>query len=505
MLRKVRIVLAVITVSLITLLFLDFTGTVHTYFGWLAKIQFLPALLALNAGIVAVLILLTVLLGRIYCSIICPLGILQDIFGWMGKKAKKNRYTYSPEKKYIRYGFLATFILLMVIGVNSVAVLIAPYSTYGRIVGTLLLPLYELGNNALAYVAERLDSYAFYQVDVWVKSISLIAISLVTLATIAFLSWRNGRTWCNTVCPIGTILGFFSKHAIFGVKIDTNKCIQCGKCAKNCKASCINVENGEIDYSRCVSCFDCIEECKKGAILHTQLRNSNTKNFEERLKEKNGEKASGETIDESRRKFVIATSAMIAGATIEAEAKKVDGGLAVIQDKEIPEREISPKPAGSLSIKHFSMHCTACQLCVTACPNGVLRPSQSVDHFMQPGMSFERGFCRPECNKCSTVCPTGAIQPITVAEKSDIQIGHAVWIAKNCLVETKGISCGSCAAHCPVGAILMVSKESSDPDSPKVPVVNTERCIGCGACENLCPARPFSAIYVEGYDVHHNG
>ena len=194
---------------------------------------------------------------------------------------------------------------------------------------------------------------------------------------------------------------------------------------------------------------------------------------------------------------------MVAAATIEANAKKVDGGLAVIQDKEIPNRAVTPKPAGSLSIKHFSIHCTACQLCVTACPNGVLRPSQSLDHFMQPEMSFERGYCRPECNKCAEVCPAGAIKPITVAEKSDIKIGHAVWVAANCIVETEGTKCGSCATHCPVGAILMVPKDANDPESPATPVVNTERCIGCGACENLCPARPLSAIYVEGYEVHH--
>ena len=91
MLRKTRIALAAIFYTAITLLFLDFTGTLHTWFGWMAKIQFLPALLALNVGVVAVLILLTFLFGRVYCSVICPLGVMQDIIAWMGKKVKKNR------------------------------------------------------------------------------------------------------------------------------------------------------------------------------------------------------------------------------------------------------------------------------------------------------------------------------------------------------------------------------------------------------------------------------
>ena len=122
--------------------------------------------------------------------------------------------------------------------------------------------------------------------------------------------------------------------------------------------------------------------------------------------------------------------------------------------------------------------------------------------FMQPEMSYERGYCRPECTRCSEVCPTGAIRPITVAEKSSIQIGHAVWVKANCIPLTDGVSCGNCARHCPVGAIQMVASDPAVADSPKIPVVNTERCIGCGTCENLCPARPFSAIYVEGHKQH---
>ena len=121
---------------------------------------------------------------------------------------------------------------------------------------------------------------------------------------------------------------------------------------------------------------------------------------------------------------------------------------------------------------------------------------------MQPESSYELGFCRPECTKCSEVCPAGAITKITQADKASIQIGHAVWVKENCLPLTEGVSCGNCARKCPVGAITMVASDPSNPDSPQIPVVNDERCIGCGACENLCPSRPFSAIYVEGHEQH---
>ena len=151
---------------------------------------------------------------------------------------------------------------------------------------------------------------------------------------------------------------------------------------------------------------------------------------------------------------------------------------------------------------HFAQHCTACQLCVSVCPNEVLRPATGLMNLMQPEMSYECGYCRPECTKCAEVCPAGAISPITPADKSAIQIGHAVWIKENCVPLTDGVECGNCARHCPTGAIQMVASEPDSPDSLKIPVVNTERCIGCGACENLCPARPFSAIYVEGHLAH---
>jgi ferredoxin len=216
--------------------------------------------------------------------------------------------------------------------------------------------------------------------------------------------------------------------------------------------------------------------------------------------------ACGAKSDAGRRAFIAATAVVASSSVIKAQENKVDGGLAAILDKKVPARKTPIVPPGALSLKNMAQHCTGCQLCVSVCPNGVLRPSTSLLTLMQPESSYERGYCRPECNKCSEVCPAGAIRPISVEDKSSTQIGHAVWVKENCIIVSDGVDCGNCARHCPVGAIKMVPMPTENKKSNKrlvrIPAVDESRCIGCGACENLCPSRPFSAIYVEGHQVH---
>lgn len=488
-LRTGRLVLALVSIFLLTGLFLDFTGTWQSIFGWMAKIQFLPAVLALNAGVIVGLILLTIFFGRLYCSVICPLGIMQDGFAWFGKKAKKNRYSYSKAKSILRYAMLAVMVVALVGGFSSMVAILAPYSAYGRIVSTILQPVWIWGNNLLASWAEAHDSYAFYHVEFWSKGYGVLVVAVSTLLILAFLAWRNGRTYCNTICPVGTVLGFFSRFALFRVVIDRAKCVDCKLCSRNCKSACIDIPNHDIDYSRCVACFDCIGKCNKGALSYRYVG----------LKAHAGETAGeSKAVDGSRRRFISTGAILGAAAAVSAADKVVDGGLAAIEDKKIPERKTRIAPPGAISLRNLQQHCTACQLCISACPNGVLRPQTDLENFMQPESSYERGYCRPECTRCSEVCPAGAIKPIDKAQRSSIQIGHAVWVKANCVPITDGVECGNCARHCPTGAIAMVESETG----LKIPAVNTEKCIGCGACENLCPARPFSAIYVEGHENH---
>jgi polyferredoxin len=465
-----------------TLLFLDFTGTVHAYLGWIAKIQFVPAVLAMNFAVLLGLILITLIFGRIYCFMICPLGIFQDIVSGLKSLRKKEQFSYRPPRRalvILRYAVLVVFGISLFFGLPSFTVLFEPYSAFGRMVSQILGPVYKLANNLLAYFAERADSYAFYSVDIWLKSAGTLTIAILTFVAIGIFAWKSGRGYCNSICPVGALLGLLAKFSVFKPRVDKEKCTHCGICAKNCKAACINSASGEIDYSRCIICFRCSKACPKKAIKYALPTGVN--------------KLSSDGL--ARRNLLVGTTLLASGFVSRAVAR--DGGLAALEDKKATTRSRPIIPPGAQNYQNFHDRCTGCQLCVSTCPNHVLCPG-----IIKPRMSYERGYCRPECVKCSQVCPTGAIRPVTTAEKSSIQIGTAVWKQDLCIVNTDKAACDLCSRKCPTAAIIMIPQNADDAESPKIPMIDTNRCIGCGACEHLCPARPHSAIHVEGVEVH---
>ena len=477
MLKKLRIALAALFFTGVTLLL---AGIGAGWWGWMADIQFLPSVMrvigsatALNLAILIGLLVLTLLLGRIYCSVICPLGVWQDIINWISsrRKGKKRRFHYKKESRW-RNVIWGAYLPAFIAGVQIIISLLAPYSAWGRIVRSILDPV---GAG-------------------W----ALVAVAAVTLIATGLLAWFGGRTYCNTICPVGTTLGLFSNFTVFGPVIDTDKCTHCHGCEKQCKASCIDSENQKIDYSRCVDCFDCIEDCKFGAI-----RFGNT--WKAARRSRSLAKKEEVPVDSSKRAFLTATAVTLGAVTLKAQEQKLDGGLAALEAKKKPVRTERIVPAGARSLKDFYDRCTACQLCVANCPNSVLRPSTDLAHLMQPESSYENGYCRPECTKCSEVCPAGAIRPITAEEKTAIHIGTATVDYDLCVVNRDGVSCGNCARHCPAEAITMVPFDPNDPQSLRTPAVIEDKCIGCGACEYLCPSRPYSAIHVNGLKVHIHG
>lgn len=464
--------LAALCFVCITLLFV---GIGHDWWGWLARLQMLPAVTRLigsatlgNIAVVLGILLITWLFGRIYCSVLCPLGVFQDIVFWirrnLGRKVKplRKRFNFNRERRWVRYPMAALYIACLIVDVQLLTALLGPYSAYGRMVTAVV------GGGPAPFIIA----------------------AVVTFVVIVLCAWFWGRAWCNTVCPVGTILGCFSKYSLFGVRGNPDKCVKCGACEHICKASCLDSSTQTIDHSRCVDCFDCIDFCKAGA-LEFGIRNREAKSS-------SSSREAGQAPDEGRRAF-IATGAMLVGAGVTAAAQemKLDGGLAPIEAKVPLEREPRLVPPGSQSVKNFYDKCTACQLCITACKNGVLRPSTDLAHLLQPEMGYEKGFCRPECTDCSDICPTGAILPVKRDAKTLIRIGTATVFPELCLAALGEAGCGKCSRECPAGAISMVTV-----DGKRRPVVAEEQCIGCGKCEYLCPVRPVSAITVRGLETH---
>ena len=484
MLRSIRILLAAVCFTALCLLFVDVSGRLAPSLAFMAKAQFVPAMLAGSVGAVVGVLLLTLVFGRLYCSVLCPLGVMQDV---IGARAGRYRYRYSSPHTLLRLAVFFVFAASLLAGVPLVFSLLEPYSAFGRIAADLLAPVWATGNNALAWASERAGNYDVAPAMLWQKGLAALAAAVATLALIGVLAWRKGRLWCTAVCPVGTFLGFFSRFAVLRPRIEESACKNCGLCEKACKSGCIDATAGTVDTSRCVVCFDCVDVCRHGAMSYG-LRKAG-----------GGEKSvvgdAAQSVGSKPNTVRRGMLAALVGAAVPGVAfGRSASPIAALTRKFEPERAVAVVPPGAQSIQQLSARCTGCQLCVSACPNQVLRGTDHGSGMLQPTMAFERGYCRVNCVTCAEVCPAGAIRPITPAQKSSMQIGRAVINLGRCITVTDKVTCTACAKICPPRVINLVGPE----DVPKKPVVDAERCTGCGACEYVCPARPFAAIYVEG-------
>ncbi len=262
MLRAVRIVAALAVFVGINLFFLGFAEGM----GILARIQFVPACLAFNLVALGVLVAVTAIAGRLYCSVICPLGILQDIALWMRRRFRRTAFAYRPGRPVLRIVAAVLFVVLLLCGLASLAGVIEPYSAYGRIATHLFEPLAAACANFVADLCMKWGHPCMLKSEVFVRGWAALGVAGVSLVALVVAAAVRGRLFCNTVCPVGAVLGLLSAMAPLRVSLDEAKCVKCGLCAKACKAECIDVANGTVDQSRCVRCFNCIGTCKKGAL-----------------------------------------------------------------------------------------------------------------------------------------------------------------------------------------------------------------------------------------------
>jgi len=447
---------------LLTFYFLDFAGILPLQVNILGQIQFIPAWISHNVLAMVFLLVCALLFGRVYCSFLCPMGVFQDIAG------KKKGYSCRKNNFILRWSILAISLILFNLGYYHAIGLLDPYSAYGRIATHILKPIYLAMNNVLAYIFNHFGNYAFYRMEIFILDIFSFIVALLTFAIIGVLAWKKGRIYCNTICPVGTILGLLNKFSLFKIRINSDKCASCGICEKKCKASCIDSKSKTVDYNQCLNCFKCLNYCNKKAISFSM-----------------GKKKQG-AVDKSKRKFILTgLTVAIAAPAVFAQTNKRN----------------AISPPGAVSAERLQKHCTSCHLCISKCPSKVLKPAfveYGVGGLMMPVMYFEKGFCNYDCTICTNICPNNALTPLTVEQKHRLQVGKVVFVPELCVVNTKGTSCGACSEHCPTQAVKMVPYKNG----LTIPFVDASICVGCGGCEFICPVRPNRAIYVEGNRVH---
>jgi ferredoxin len=483
MLRKIRIAISLLIGVLLTIYLVDFAGLLPSKFHILAHIQLVPALLAVNIAILIGLTLLTFVFGRVYCSSICPLGVYQDVITWFSRVINpKKRFRYRKALTAMRWSFLGATFIAFISGSTFLLGLLDPYSAFSRMAIHVFKPAYLAGNNLLTLIFTHYGSDRFAHVSIYLLSVFSLIIALATLLVVGYMAWVNGRIYCNSICPVGTTLGFFSRFSLFKIRINENNCTSCGACARSCKAQCISVKGHQIDASRCINCFDCLEVCKDDAIAFSYSFKLPIKNRKQ-------------VVNASRRRFMMAVGVTGVAAT-HLLAQKVPGVNSIRTGRKLP---ISPP--GSLSVSHLMDKCTSCHLCVSKCPCQIIKPSfleYGIGGIMQPMLTFENDYCTYECTACSDVCPTGALLPLSIEQKKLNQMGQVRFVMENCIVFTDGVDCGRCYNRCPTEAIQMVDYKNN----LSIPETDSSLCVGCGGCEYICPAEPNKAIFVEGIPKH---
>lgn len=424
-------------------------------------------------------------MGRVYCSSICPVGTLQDFFIFLNRKIVKNRnYVYKKTGYFFHYTFAATLGLLTLFGLISILNLFEPFSLYGRIIVNLIEPVVIGSGNFFSSILEKFSFFLIPQIPPRNPSIYVVALSMMLFGMIFYLSYYHGRLFCNSFCPAGAVLGIISRIAIFKIVIDEYNCTECGSCESVCKANCIDSENKKIDYAACINCFNCIRSCPTEAVIYNKAK------FLELTFTKP---------DKTRRIFLKSAIIPIIGLLNLKGEKSNEGGLTASRYFKVKQSPISPP--GSIGIYHFTQYCTACHLCVSACPTQVLYPTffeYGLGGIFQPRMNYTASYCNYECTVCSEVCPTGAILPQNKDNKKLIQIGTAEFFKNDCVVVDKKKECAACSEHCPTKAVYMVPYEGK----LRIPELNNDLCVGCGACEFACPTTPRKAIYIVPNVIH---
>ena len=436
---------------------------------------------------------LTIFLGRVFCGFICPFGTLHHFISWLKPALKGNRMVEANRKtssQRIKYFILILVLVGAVFGLNLTG-LMDPISFMFRSVALAVVPGVGIGIrcvfdwmansdiklfNLLSYSAEVLVSPVFgYNYQAFQTAWFIGLIFLVIL----FLNRIRPRFWCRTLCPLGALLGIFSRFSVLKLEKYDDKCTQCKLCDRGCQGAASPRPGQTWETAECLACFNCFDACPEDAL-------SFGFGFSPKL---------NKNPDIGRRAML---GGLFAGISIPLLGR-LDGQIYTVADPRLI------RPPGSLPEKAFLTLCQRCGLCMKVCPTNVINPTigeAGMAGFWTPRLIMTHGYCEYTCTLCGSVCPTGAIKDITAKEKisQPIKIGSAYLDRGRCLPWSGNTPCIVCQEHCPTSPKAIYLKEDfvtrADGKQMKVqlPFVDLKRCIGCGICENKCPVRGLPAI-----------
>jgi ferredoxin len=475
---KIRIIISLLVFTLF--LFLFWGGEKLSVFlsSTLLPFQFVPALIRILTKPAALfvfgfvlIIIVSLIFGRVYCSFLCPLGSLQDIIiALSGKIGWRRKHSFQKPHNWLRYCVLGLTIVTAAMGSMSFLNLLDPYSLAGRMITQFVQPLFVWIYNTAVSLMKNFNIYLFSKETAYLPTyVWLVTLGFFIL--ILIMSVRYGRLYCNTLCPVGTLLGLISRVSLLKFGIDQIRCYECVRCEGVCKAGCIDPQTAIIDQSRCVNCFNCLAACPQSVISYSPSLN----------------KTGQSDWSAARRGFLIGSVAA-AGSALFMFNSNIRNLLGTAHASQSP----PITPPGSVSLAHLTQSCSACHLCVSACPTKVITPSfleYGIGGLLQPLMNYSKSFCDYECTVCGRVCPTGAILPLSLEEKKFTQIGTVDLLKEKCVVYVDKNNCGACGEVCPTHTISFIDK-----GNVLYPETDIQYCIGCGACEKACPTTPKSIV-----------
>jgi ferredoxin len=494
LLRRIRIVISAVMFFCFFMIFADLSHIIPSeYISKLMFLQFIPSFIrfyyiqTLAATGFILILILTLISGRTYCSFLCPLGIGQDIFSRIGGRIRKKFRRYGLKRPFtvLRYTLLAITLVVTMIWGLYVITLLDPFSIFGRFMTFFARPAVIFLNNMLAGILGKLDLYSISYIPVTGFKLIGYSIPAAFFILVGTLSLTKGRLYCNMICPVGTFLGLLSRISLFRIRFNESACTRCGRCTIGCKSSCIDFLKYKIDVTRCVDCFNCISICQDKALSYSPIT----------LKTKE------HVTDESKRKLIAGSLLLLSGLSGKISGQEKPAPKPAKESTVKENRTFPVCPPGAGSIQDLNTWCTACSLCINICPNGVLQPSiyqYGIAGIMQPVMNYHKSFCTYNCTACTEICPTSALKPLVLDAKKLTQLGKAVFIKDNCIVKTEKTACGACSEACPTKAVYMIPYEGN----LLIPEVNNDICIGCGHCEFACPTTPYKAIFVDGNEIH---